>query len=312
MPLQILIYFALAMFVIVNLVRLIRIAAMPVHLRWELYPVPHEPADKVKYGGSYLEETDWWTKSIHTNRFGELKIMVPEILFLKGIWEHNRKLWLWSWLLHLGLYFLIGVAVLAILGSILQLAGVSAASGSNPGVGSGLFYLMRVLYWTAVVAGSIGSIGVLMMRLFHPRLKGYTSIGAVFNLLFILAIFITGLASLVVHKGMVGETLSLARGLLTFGTVEMSRPIATAHIAIIALFMLYFPFTHMTHMFAKYFTYHSIRWDDSPTRTGGKIEKRISRYLAYPVRWSAPHIRGDGRKTWLDVVKERGFADGEK
>ncbi|UCC59921.1 MAG: nitrate reductase, partial [Dehalococcoidia bacterium] len=40
--------------------RSIKYALMPVHLRWELYPVPHEEGSK--YGGSYLEELEWWTK----------------------------------------------------------------------------------------------------------------------------------------------------------------------------------------------------------------------------------------------------------
>ncbi len=36
---------------------------MPIHLRWELYPVPHE-AGKAEYGGGYLEETSWWSKGV--------------------------------------------------------------------------------------------------------------------------------------------------------------------------------------------------------------------------------------------------------
>jgi hypothetical protein len=60
----------------------------------------------------------------------------------------------------------------------------------------------------------------------------------------------------------------------------------------------------MTHMFIKYFTYHSVRWDDQPLKPGGRKEQKIAEALQYPVSWLAPHIRGDGRKTWVDVVNE--------
>jgi hypothetical protein len=54
----------------------------------------------------------------------------------------------------------------------------------------------------------------------------------------------------------------------------------------------------------KYFAYHAIRWADEPNLRGGKQEKVINDLLNQPVTWSAPHIRGDGKKTWLDVATE--------
>ena len=51
----------LAVFVVAFVLRTIRLAKLPVHLRWELAPVPHEKG-KSHYGGSYLEEFEWWTK----------------------------------------------------------------------------------------------------------------------------------------------------------------------------------------------------------------------------------------------------------
>ncbi|HTX72193.1 MAG TPA: hypothetical protein VMC79_05150, partial [Rectinemataceae bacterium] len=46
------------------IVRAIQYAKQPIHLRWEIYPVPHGVP-------------------------GEAKVMIPEILFLKGLWEFN-------------------------------------------------------------------------------------------------------------------------------------------------------------------------------------------------------------------------------
>jgi len=48
-------YAAIVISTVVLAFRTVKIAQMPVHLRWELAPVPHEKG-KSAYGGSYLEE----------------------------------------------------------------------------------------------------------------------------------------------------------------------------------------------------------------------------------------------------------------
>ncbi|MGA2957349.1 MAG: hypothetical protein ABSF48_16685 [Thermodesulfobacteriota bacterium] len=60
---------------------------MPLHVRWELYPVKHEAGKKAEYGGSYMEEPNWWGKKRERSLFNEIKYMVPEILLLRGLWE---------------------------------------------------------------------------------------------------------------------------------------------------------------------------------------------------------------------------------
>jgi nitrate reductase gamma subunit len=53
--------------------------------------------------------------------------MFPEILFLKGIFEHNRKLWYWSFLMHQGIYWLAGSVALFILDGLLIMSGFTAS-----------------------------------------------------------------------------------------------------------------------------------------------------------------------------------------
>ncbi len=48
-------YFSLAFGIVMLIYRARRIAKLPIHLRWELYPVPHEKG-RSHYGGSYMEE----------------------------------------------------------------------------------------------------------------------------------------------------------------------------------------------------------------------------------------------------------------
>ena len=40
--------------------------------------------------------TDRWKKPAHSNLVGELKFMLPEMLFQKALWEFNRTLWFLS------------------------------------------------------------------------------------------------------------------------------------------------------------------------------------------------------------------------
>jgi len=115
-------YFAVLILGIGVLARIIRIISMPLHLRWELYPVPHERG-RARYGGSRMEEVNWWTKQHHPDHLTELGTMLQEILLLKGVWEHNRSLWFGSFALHFGLYLLIGNLALAVIGGIMIITG---------------------------------------------------------------------------------------------------------------------------------------------------------------------------------------------
>ena len=59
--LLLLVYGSAAVFLAGFIYRALKISSMPLHLRWELAPVPHEKG-RNKYGGSYFEEYEWWNK----------------------------------------------------------------------------------------------------------------------------------------------------------------------------------------------------------------------------------------------------------
>ena len=128
------------------IVRAVSYAGKPIHLRWEIYPVPH-------------------------GKTGELKVMVPEILFLKGLWEFNRPMWWVSYPFHLGLYLIAAAAVL--------LAGSALAPA----------FLLPVLHGACVVCGTagpalglLGASGLMIRRLSAHDLKPYNAPGDFFNL----------------------------------------------------------------------------------------------------------------------------------
>ena len=93
-------------------------AKMPMHGRWELYPVPKEKG-RGHYGGSYYEEEKWYEKKRETSLFAEIIDMMKEILFIKKLFDNQRPLWWLSYAMHLGIYLTIGWLALLFLAFLL-------------------------------------------------------------------------------------------------------------------------------------------------------------------------------------------------
>jgi nitrate reductase gamma subunit len=294
-----LIYLAVIAFVVGCVIRAVQYAKMPVHLRWELYPVPHEEASRVEHGGSYFEEVDWWKKPAHFNLAGEMSFMVPEMLFLKGLWEYNRKLWSRSFPFHFGLYLLIGSAALLVAATVVSLARPAWMAGS---LAAGWLGLCRVVGLVGSVLVVLGSLGLLGRRLTDDDMKNFTTPGDIFNLLFFTVTCVLLLAGYMVGGKEFPGMLAFARGLLTFSPAVQVPGLLAAGMICGALLAAYIPYTHMSHFIAKYFTYHCVRWDDRVEVRGGELARRVAEYLTYRPTWSASHMGADGVKTWVDIA----------
>ena len=289
-------YVLLLIFVAALLVKAFRMWRQPVHLRWELAPVPHEKG-RNRYGGSYLEEYEWWTKPREKSLVSELVYMFEEIMFLKSVWENRRPLWWLSFPLHFGLYLLIATAAVCILAAVLELLGVPVSN--------------RAVVRTAIVAlaatgytlGALGAAGLLILRTFNPNMRAFTSPAALFNLVLLCAVFVSGGCALF-GSDYVAEVTGFVKALLTAdGSVAVSG-VLNVHLVVVLLFLAYLPFSQMIHFVAKYFTYHAVRWDDRPLTPGGRLEREVVELLQQPVTWSGPHLSADGKKNWMDIVTE--------
>ncbi len=291
-------YVLLAVFLVAGLLRSVRIARLPVHLRWELAPVPKEKT-RGRYGGSYLEEYEWWKKPREESALSELLYMLEEILFLKALWKHQRRLWWWSFPFHVGLYLLGAAVGLAALGGLMRLVGVA-----GPGWG----VLSAGLPWVAGVAyglGAVGALGLLVNRLARADLRATLTPVAVFNLLLLLAVFVTGGVAVLTVGNFGARCVGLAHGLLTASAPAAPAALG-AHVVVSLVFLAYLPFSQMMHFVAKYFTYHQVRWDDRPLEPGGAMEREIQGLLEQPVGWAGPHVGADGHKNWIDIATEVG------
>ena len=295
MLLMIIAWMSLAIFVVAFVFRTIRIAKLPVHLRWELAPVPHEKG-KSHYGGSYLEEFEWWTKPREKDLANEASYMLQEILLLKSVWEHNRGLWWFSFPFHVGMYVLIAAGALLLLSGGLEFFGVEAAVQWRGEI--------SILAGVGFALGGIGALGLLGSRFAVPRLRDFTTPAALFNLILLLAVFATGAYAVVAMQDFAGRVWGFGTALAT-GDLSLELPgVLRAHLLLALLFLAYLPFSRMMHFVAKYFTYHQVRWDDEPLTAGGRLEGDANRLLKQPVTWAAPHVKADGSKNWVDVATE--------
>jgi len=281
------------------LVRTVRYAAQPPHLRWELYPVPHEAGDRASHGGSRYEETDWWTRPRNRRLAGDVWFMVPEMVFMRGLWEANRPLWYRSFPFHFGLYLLAVAAALVVATAGVTIAVPSAAGGA-------LEHVARVLYRPAGLGGAalafLGALALLHRRATDRALRLYSTPADFFNLAsfaVVLALLGTGCAA--AGPGFPG-VLTFTRAFLRFDTSVPVPPLLGIGLVLASLLLAYIPLTHMSHFVAKYFTYHAVRWDDAPATDGRALARRIAACLAMRPTWSAPHVGADGAKTWLDVA----------
>jgi len=298
-------YLCLAVFILTVVYRVVRQLTLPVHLRWELYPVQHETSPRVTYGGSYLEDLDWWHKKRHASLWNELRYMVPEMLFIRGLWKENRPLWWVSFPFHFGLYLLIATAGLLLFHALLALWGSPAFAGGS-GVKSLLEGLIVMTGWGGLLLGNAGSLGLLYRRLADPDLRRYAVFADYFNLGFIFLFFLCALAAALSDPELAGAR-GYAQGLLTGGGppgTDLLRPgvAGGATIILASLLIAYIPLTHMSHMFMKYFLYHQVKWDDAPNRRGSRIEAALMKNMAFKPTWQGKHIEADGQKSWRDIA----------
>ncbi len=298
-------YIAIGIFVVAVIARFLMWSRLPIHVRWELYPVAHE-GKRSSYGGSYLEEVDWWKKPREKSLASELQAMAAEILFLVALKEHNPKLWLRSFPFHFGLYLVIACTGL-MLGT--GLLGAIAPSLVAGGLGKLLQVLIIACGVAGLVLGLLGALGLLQRRLGDTELRDYTTPADIFNLLFFVVTFGCALLSFALVDRDFSRAMLFAGGLVTFkmagipGTgLEMVLPTAT--VVLLSALTAYIPLTHMSHFVGKFFAYHAIRWNDTPNLRGSDEEPKIQEVLSYKISWAASHIAGEGKKTWVDAATE--------
>jgi nitrate reductase gamma subunit len=201
------------------------------------------------------------------------------------VWENNRKVWWGSLPFHWGLYALVLTSFGLFVG----------ATGLVPGA---WLNMLAVLGTVGGCATALGAMILLILRWTEARLRPTTAPLDRINLVLIIVLGALTAAVAASPGGM--QTVASAIGQMARFEPPQVSGLIGLQMALTALFLFYLPFTRMVHFFAKYFTYHMVRWDDREATPGSTLEKRLRASLDFGVTWSAEHVRTG--KTWLDVA----------
>ena len=281
----------------------------PQHVRWELYPVGHEAGPRVAYGGSYLEDVDWWKKKQEGSFVNGLKALLVEALFLHATFEHNRTLWNRTYPFHGGLYLLFGGFFLTLVAALAQLMGI-APGAFLTAVGN----IVQVCSMVGFIGVIGGTSALIHRRLNQEGLRKYSMREHYVNLGAFLALGVLGLLAWLGNPSFFELGRDFIANALRFKFVDPGSASFSLYLILGFALAAYVPATHMGHFYMKYFLYHDIRWGDQPAQDSAAAQQKIGAALNYRVSWSAPHIKGDGQKTWAEVATTNPTAnpDGQK
>ncbi len=290
-------YFAYLFIVGMYTWKAVKYLRLPLHLRWELYPVMHE--ERYSYGGSYFEHVDWPTKERPKNIFRSIVYLAKEYLTLGEYFRRNLSYWfaLYPW--HVGFILIITFHILCFFGGVAMLLGLPISAQAPSAWGQAFYYLILFTGVVSFVAGTIGSIGVFIKRLTEAGLRLYASPQNFLTYLFCLVVFLSGLYSWYFVDPAFSEYREFWKGLIAFHPIGVASA-AAAHIILFDLFLIYLPFTRSMHYITRIFAFFLIRWDDKPNLKGGVLEPKLLKLFGQNVTWSAPHVGAN--KTWVEVV----------
>ena len=303
-------YIAIGIFVVAVLARFFMWAKMPMHVRWELYPVAHEAETRalrrlLPRGSRLVEEA---AGDLHARRAqgddpgdplpGRAQGAQPEAL--------ER-----SFPFHFGLYLVIGATALmfgaASLGAICarrcrgrlrQLACRYVIMGLR---------LRRARLWRCSAP-----LGLLLRRLTDPELKDFTAPATSSTWSSSSSPSACALATFCWSTATSARACFSCYNLVTFKMgARCAAPgpqalLPTATVVLLGAAGGLHPADPHVPLRRQVLRLPRDPLERRrPTSTGSDHEKRRSaRCSSYPVSWAAPHIQGDGKKTWADVATE--------
>jgi nitrate reductase gamma subunit len=279
---------------------------IPKGLRWELYPVPHE--EGYKYGGSYLEQVDWWKKPRHKSLGRSLLHILAKYLFMGSYFEKKRNYWFGLYAWHLGFMLIILFDVLIGIEAILmKLTGLEVAPSAGA-FGAILYYATLGIGLTSFTLGAIGSVWLLVQRSLERDMRDYATPQNYVNYVFFLVMFLSGWAAWIIDDATFAGFREFWVGVITLTPVHVELW-EWIHIVIFAAFLIYLPLTRSTHYITMILYDFWISWGDTPNSGEGEMEASVKENLNRRPDWSAPHFQAGG--TWAELATKIPGDEGE-
>jgi nitrate reductase gamma subunit len=281
----------IGIFLLLMAYRVISMARRPEHLRWELAPVPRDKG-KTGYGGSYLEEYEWWRQPRQISRTAPIIYMLREIFTLKSVRENNPRFWPFSISLHYGIYLVILALAVYFINALLLIYGTSKDILD-------VFYrITTVIVAAGCITGGIGALGLILKRWLGPDLKNYSSFGSFFKLALLLGVFASAGIAMMIAENYAAEMSLFVKGIITLDKGISVSIVCSIHLFISLFFVLVLPMTNMVHFITKHFTYYAVRWNDAPLDE--RLSAKLARLAAKQPVWAA-RTAGEG-KSWADLA----------
>lgn len=214
---QVLPYIAGAIFLIGVTYRVAGWLKVPVPFQLTLFPAPSGGADRIAAVGT-------------------------EVLLFKSLYNNDKNLWLWAWLLHVSLAMVIGGHIVGIYYLMNQFTLIGLSPSASQAASAFLGTVAGITLMVALIV-------LFYRRLAEPEVKKLSDPADYIDLLFILVIAITGN-----HMRLPGVEVDLPAvraymgSLLTFSPLPIpDSGVFIAHFTTVMLFLIYFPFSKMLH-----------------------------------------------------------------
>jgi nitrate reductase gamma subunit len=289
-------YFAYVFIIVMYSVKVVKYLKLPIHLRWELYPVVHEER---RGHGSCFEGMDWWTKARRSSRFHGFLYLLKEYFHLGEYFKRNKTYWMVLYPWHVGFMLIILFHILCFVSGVLMAMGTEISASSPHPAGQILYYVILLVGVVSFVAGGVGSIGLGIKRLSDKDLRLYASPLTYVSYGLTALVFLSGFYAWYFVDPSLAEYREFWKGLVTLRFIPVETASAV-HIMIFNLFLIYLPYTRSMHYITRFFAFFLIRWDDKPNMRGCDLEKELIKLQNQKVTWNGPHIRPGGK--WTDLV----------
>jgi nitrate reductase gamma subunit len=231
---QVLPYIAGAIFLIGVTYRVAGWLKVPVPFQLTLFPAPSDGAGRVAAVGT-------------------------ELLLFKSLYKNDKNLWLWAWVLHVSLAMVIGGHIVGIYFLMNQFTLVGLTTSASQALSAFLGTVSGIALFVALIV-------LFYRRLANPEVKKLSDPADFIDLLFIIAIAVTGnhMRLPEVHVDLAAIKAYMGNLLIFSPTPIPDEPIFIAHFVTVMLFLCYFPFSKMLH-FAGFLVNRTMLTEAAPT-----------------------------------------------